>query len=180
MLIRYGYEITLTCQQPTAVCQLSVHEDRAADIRVPETVFTTPDVPTSTYRDLFGNQCRRLFAPAGDLAIRADATIGTTPNPTGLSGVRGRWRCTNSLDGGLSGVPSAIIMGSGPTQVHPRAQHSALTQVQKSLADARRVGIRALNCRKPPAHRSGPCSRPPAAAWSCASATAPSALIPLQ
>lgn len=50
MLIRYGYEITLTCQQPTAlVCLLSVHEDRAADIRNPETTFTTPDVPISTY-----------------------------------------------------------------------------------------------------------------------------------
>ena len=46
MLIRYGYEITLTCQQPTAlVSLLSVHEDRAADIRVPESTFTTPDVP---------------------------------------------------------------------------------------------------------------------------------------
>jgi len=33
LLIRYGYEITLTCQQPTAlVCLLSVHEERAADI----------------------------------------------------------------------------------------------------------------------------------------------------
>ena len=76
MLIRYGYEITLTCQQPTAlVCLLSVHEDRAADIRVPETLFTTPAVPTSTYRDLFGNRCRRLIAPAGDLTMWGDATI---------------------------------------------------------------------------------------------------------
>src|SRR6187200_1350887 len=76
MLIRYGYEITLTCPQPTAlVCLLSVHEDRAADIRVPETVFTTPDVPVSTYRDLFGNRCRRLVAPAGDLTMWGDATI---------------------------------------------------------------------------------------------------------
>lgn len=76
MLIRYGYEITLTCQQPTAlVCLLSVHEDRAADIRVPETTFTTPDVAVSTYRDLFGNRCRRLVAPAGDLTIWGDATI---------------------------------------------------------------------------------------------------------
>jgi transglutaminase-like putative cysteine protease len=76
MLIRYGYEITLTCEQPTAlVCLLSVHEDRAADIRVPETVFTTPDIPTSTYRDLFGNRCLRLVAPAGDLTIWGDATI---------------------------------------------------------------------------------------------------------
>ena len=40
MLIRYGYEITLTCAQPTAlVCLLSVHDDRAADIRGPEEIF---------------------------------------------------------------------------------------------------------------------------------------------
>ena len=76
MLIRYGYEITLHCQQPTAlVCLLSVHEDRAADIRVPETTFTTPEVPTTTYRDLYGNRCRRLVAPAGDLTMWGDATI---------------------------------------------------------------------------------------------------------
>ena len=76
MLIRYGYEITLTCQQPTAlVCLLSVHEDRAADIRAPETTFTNPEVPVSTYRDLFGNRCRRLVAPAGDLTMWGDATI---------------------------------------------------------------------------------------------------------
>lgn len=76
MLIRYGYEITLHCPQPTAlVCLLSVHEDRAADMRVPETTFTTPEVPTTTYRDLFGNRCRRLVAPAGDLTMWGDATI---------------------------------------------------------------------------------------------------------
>src|SRR5690606_8277469 len=82
MLIRYGYEIKLTCQQPTAlVCLLSVHEDRAADIRVPETTFTTPDVPISTYRDLFGNRCRRLVAPAGDLTMWGDATIEDDGRP---------------------------------------------------------------------------------------------------
>lgn len=76
MLIRYGYEITLTCQQPTAlVCLLSVHDDRAADMITPETVFTVPDVATSIYRDLFGNRCRRLVAPAGDLTMWGDATI---------------------------------------------------------------------------------------------------------
>ncbi|TWG53164.1 transglutaminase family protein [Aminobacter sp. J44] len=82
MLIRYGYEITLTCQQPTAlVCLLSVHEDRAADIRVPETTFTTPDIPVSTYKDLFGNRCLRLVAPAGDLTMWGDATIEDDGKP---------------------------------------------------------------------------------------------------
>jgi transglutaminase-like putative cysteine protease len=76
LYIRYGYEITVTCQQPTAlVCLLSVHDDRAGDIRVPESTFTMPEVPTSTYRDLFGNRCLRLVAPAGDLTIWGDATI---------------------------------------------------------------------------------------------------------
>jgi transglutaminase-like putative cysteine protease len=32
-------------------------------------------VPVSTYRDLFGNRCRRLVAPAGDLTMWGDATI---------------------------------------------------------------------------------------------------------
>jgi transglutaminase-like putative cysteine protease len=76
MLIRYGYEITVNCAQPTPmVCLLSVSEDRKADIRVAEKVFTTPIIPTTTYLDTFGNRCRRLVAPAGDFAIWGDATI---------------------------------------------------------------------------------------------------------
>ena len=94
MLIRYGYEITLTCQQPTAlVCLLSVHEDRGADIRVPETTFTNPDVPTSTYRDLFGNRCRRLVAPAGDLTMWGDATIEDDGKKDQVLPARGNCRC---------------------------------------------------------------------------------------
>jgi transglutaminase-like putative cysteine protease len=76
MLLRFGYEITLTCPQPTAlVCLLSVHDDHASAIRVPETTFADPDVPISTYRDLFGNRCRRLLAPQGSLTMWGDATI---------------------------------------------------------------------------------------------------------
>lgn len=76
MLIRYGYEITVNCTQPTAlVCLLSVHDDRKADIRAAETIITQPETPTSTYRDLFGNRCLRLVAPAGDLTLWGDATI---------------------------------------------------------------------------------------------------------
>lgn len=76
MLIRFGYEMTLTCPQPTAlVCLLSVDEGRLGDIRGAETTFTTPDVPVTTYRDLFGNRCSRLFAPVGDLMMWGDATI---------------------------------------------------------------------------------------------------------
>lgn len=76
MLIRYGYEMTLSCPQPTAlVCLLSVHEERAKDVRVAESFFTIPTIHNSTYRDLFGNRCRRMVAPAGELTLWGDATI---------------------------------------------------------------------------------------------------------
>ncbi|WP_442577893.1 transglutaminase-like domain-containing protein [Mesorhizobium sp. ASY16-5R] len=76
MLIRYGYEITIDCPQPTPlVCLLAIHEERGPDLRAPETLFTTPETRTTTYRDLFGNRCRRLVAPAGMLTLWGDATI---------------------------------------------------------------------------------------------------------
>lgn len=82
MLIRYGYEISLTCQRPTALlCLLSAHPDRAVDLRAPETFLTTPHVASSTYRDLFGNECRRLIAPAGGLTMWGDATIEDDGKP---------------------------------------------------------------------------------------------------
>ena len=76
MLIRYGYEITVACEQPTPmVCLLTAHIERAGDIRSPEIVTTTPEIPTTIYRDMFGNICRRFMAPAGDFTIRGDSTL---------------------------------------------------------------------------------------------------------
>jgi transglutaminase-like putative cysteine protease len=77
MLIRYGYDITLTFPQPTPlVCLLTVSQDRAGDLRVPEHVTTIPaNLPATSYRDAYGNHCRRLIAPAGDFSIRCDATL---------------------------------------------------------------------------------------------------------
>ncbi|CAN5169305.1 transglutaminase family protein [soil metagenome] len=76
MLIRYGYEITVNCQQPTAmVTLLSIRDGREADVRIPEAFFTTPEIETSTYRDMFDNHCRRFIAPAGDLTLWSDSVI---------------------------------------------------------------------------------------------------------
>jgi hypothetical protein len=48
VLIGYGYEITVTCAQPTPmVCLLSVGEGRKTDIRVAEKMFTTPIIATT-------------------------------------------------------------------------------------------------------------------------------------
>jgi len=76
MLIRYGYEMSLSFPQPTAaICLLSAHEDRAPELQASETFGTLPEVPTSIYRDMFGNRCRRLMAPQGDLRIWGDSII---------------------------------------------------------------------------------------------------------
>lgn len=76
MLIRCGYEIAVRCEQPTPmIAMLSVHPDRAADLRGPEGFHTTPTIPTTTYVDGFGNRCRRLVAPVGELDLWGDATV---------------------------------------------------------------------------------------------------------
>lgn len=76
MLIRYGYEITVNCAQPTPMLSfLSVHEERAADVRAPENLIVTPEVPMIAFRDMFGNVGRRFVAPAGDLSIWGDGTV---------------------------------------------------------------------------------------------------------
>ena len=57
------------------VCLLSVHDERAHDLRAPEVFLTTPEVETSRYRDLYGNTCRRFVAPAGQFQLWADGVI---------------------------------------------------------------------------------------------------------
>ncbi len=74
MQIRYGYDITLACTQPTAmVCLLSTRDERAP--LAPETFAATPHVPATLYRDVYGNTCRRFTAPAGDFQISGDGTM---------------------------------------------------------------------------------------------------------
>ena len=76
MLIRYGYDIAVSCAEPTPmVCFLKVHDDRAADLRSPEKLTTTPRVTTTTYRDSFGNVGCRFVAPAGDFSIRGEGAV---------------------------------------------------------------------------------------------------------
>ncbi|WP_237482805.1 transglutaminase-like domain-containing protein [Lichenibacterium dinghuense] len=76
MLIRYGYEITISCPRPTAlVCMMSVQADRLQDLLAPETAETVPYIEAHTYHDVYGNLCRRLVAPAGDITLRGNATI---------------------------------------------------------------------------------------------------------
>jgi len=76
MLIRFGYDITVTYENPTPmVCLMEVRPERVGAMLSTEQVVTTPTVTTHTYIDMFGNVCRRFTAPAGDFSIWADGTI---------------------------------------------------------------------------------------------------------
>ena len=89
MQIRLGYEIAIDCPQPTPLISLlEIHPDRQKDIRRQTRVLTSPTTRSTTYRDLFGNVCRRFLAPAGSFRIVYDAVIedpGTTDEMNALA-----------------------------------------------------------------------------------------------
>jgi transglutaminase-like putative cysteine protease len=79
MLIRFGYDVTLSCVQDTPlICLLSLRDERLADLHRQSPVETFPRVPVSSYHDLFGNTCMRMLAPAGSFRIRHDCVIRDT------------------------------------------------------------------------------------------------------
>ena len=84
MQIRVGFEMAYRCPQPTPmILALSIHYSRASDLVRPDHLVTSPAVPVTAYRDLFGNWCSRLVAPAGAFTLSTDALI----NDSGLADV---------------------------------------------------------------------------------------------
>jgi transglutaminase-like putative cysteine protease len=82
MQIRLGYEIAIECQQSTPIISLlEIHDDRQADIKRQTRVLTSPTVPTSVYKDRYGNSCRRFTAPAGTFRILYDAVVEDSGEP---------------------------------------------------------------------------------------------------
>jgi len=87
MQIRLGYELVYQCPQPTPmILNLHVHYSRTSDLLSPDLLHTDPPVPTTMYRDGFGNWCSRIVAPAGRIRLTADAVIRDSglPEPTML------------------------------------------------------------------------------------------------
>jgi transglutaminase-like putative cysteine protease len=82
MLIRFGYDIVITCAQDTPlICLLSVRPDRLLDVVEEEVLTVTPHVASTLYFDLFGNTCRRIMAPAGPLRLHSTGVIADTGLP---------------------------------------------------------------------------------------------------
>jgi transglutaminase-like putative cysteine protease len=86
--MRVGYELIYDCPQPTPmVLMLNIHHTRANDIVVPDRKITEPFVPTTPYRDGFGNWCTRIVAPAGRLRLSATALLNDSGEPDPIARV---------------------------------------------------------------------------------------------
>jgi transglutaminase-like putative cysteine protease len=79
MLIRLGYDIGFNIPAPvTIVAMLHVHPSRTADLLEPDEIKLTPDVPTTSYIDTFGNRCTRFVAPTGHMQLTGSTLISDT------------------------------------------------------------------------------------------------------
>jgi hypothetical protein len=73
MKLRVGFEMLYDSPQPTPIIMvLGVHFTRASDVIVPDFLTTSPVVEITPYRDMFGNWCSRMVAPAGRMRLAAD------------------------------------------------------------------------------------------------------------
>ena len=82
MKIRVGYELIYDFPQPTPMIMvLGTHFTRASDVIVPDYLTTNPAVPISPYRDVFGNWCSRIVAPAGRMTLSADGLVHDSGQP---------------------------------------------------------------------------------------------------
>ena len=85
MLIRAGYEIRFEAEIPTAMlAMLSIHPSRHTDLKTPQRIEPSPDIPIYNYEDAFGNICTRLTVPIGGVTLAADFVI----EDSGLEDVR--------------------------------------------------------------------------------------------
>lgn len=76
MDIRLGFEMVYDCPQPTPmILNLNVHFSRFSDLAGRDDLRFDPPIPSSAYRDSFGNWCTRVVAPAGCLRVSSDVVI---------------------------------------------------------------------------------------------------------
>ena len=85
MRIRLGCELKYTFPKPTPmIVMLNVHYSRVASLEYPDHLITNPALPIASYRDIFGNWCCRLVAPAGALTLGTETVIQDHGGPDAL------------------------------------------------------------------------------------------------
>ncbi len=93
MKFRVGFEMLYDFPQATPMIMvLGTHFTRASDVIVPDFVTSTPAVAITPYRDVFGNWCSRMVAPAGRMRLAADGVVRDSglPDPVFASAVQHR------------------------------------------------------------------------------------------
>jgi transglutaminase-like putative cysteine protease len=91
MHIRVGYDIVYDCVRPTPMMLLlSLRPERMSDLVTPQIMTVSPNIPTRTYEDRFGNLCTRLLAPAGPVRFSADYIVADSglPDPQPFDAVQ--------------------------------------------------------------------------------------------
>lgn len=91
MKIRVGFEMLYDFPQPTPmIVVLGTHFTRASDVLVPDFLTTDPAIEIGPYRDMFGNWCSRMVAPAGRVRLAADGVVRDSglPDPVFASAVQ--------------------------------------------------------------------------------------------
>jgi transglutaminase-like putative cysteine protease len=82
MIIKIGFDIRFKLFGPTPmILMLFVHPSRRGDLRSEERLVVEPELPVTTYTDLFGNVAGRLFAPEGNIRFTLDALIEDSGKP---------------------------------------------------------------------------------------------------
>src|SRR5688572_14192823 len=76
MHLRAGFELVYNFPQPTPVILVvNIHDSRASDMLVPDVLVIEPAIPIAVYSDGFGNQCKRVLAPAGRIRLSTDCLV---------------------------------------------------------------------------------------------------------
>jgi transglutaminase-like putative cysteine protease len=75
--LQAGFELVYSFPQPTPVILVvNIHDSRTADLVVRDLLVANPPTPVASYKDGFGNQCKRILAPAGRIRLSTDCIIG--------------------------------------------------------------------------------------------------------
>jgi transglutaminase-like putative cysteine protease len=86
MLLKLGSDMQFEIPAPVAmVALLNVHPSRVADLRSPDEVHATPDLPIESFIDSFGNRCTRFVAPKGTLRLNNSTIIYDSGAPDPIS-----------------------------------------------------------------------------------------------
>ncbi len=82
MRMKIGCEMNYEFPQVTPmIAMLNVHFSRVSDLEHPDHLLTAPAVQVDGYRDVFGNWCTRLIAPAGRFTLGTNTVIRDSGRP---------------------------------------------------------------------------------------------------